>query len=511
MGALLAGLLSLPGCGGGDSGAKDPSGLAPPGTVVFAEIEIRPSGKLKSDVDRLASTIGGIDNLGEFILEKLEEEAREEGEPVDYATDVEPWLGERAGLAFERVEEDGDLSEPVAIVESTDADATQEFVDKQAEESDEPYRDGSYEGVDYKIGGEDEQVIGIVDDFVVLAEDERAFRAAVDASDGDSLADADRYDTAMAEATEGSLADVYIDVGTVLRQSGDQIDEQALPLLRNAGLDPSDASAVASIVPGEDRIDVELSSDLGGQEAPEGDVSELLGSLPADSFAAFGIPGLGEMLQEVIDSVDSSGIPGEVPPNQLKKGLGAAGIDLDRIAGSIGDAGVYAIGRSEASLGGALILATDNPQDAQSSVASIGTLLRSAGTSGVTAVNAAGASGFSVRDEEELGDKPLVVIAKGTRIAIGYGLAQTLRGVSARATLADSAAYREALDALGDTPISGFVDGPAALRLANALVPSTDEDFREARPYLRHIRSIAIGSTRDGDLARATLIISVEE
>jgi hypothetical protein len=508
--ALSVALLGLPGCGdGGGSGGL--AGVAKPGTVVFVDGTIRPEGELKSNTDRAARTIGGIDNLGEFIVEKLEEEALQEGEPFDYEREVEPWLGDGAGVAFERVEEDGDLSDPLIVVESTDAEATQEFIDRQAQRSEEPYRDASYEGVDFKVGGEDDDAVGLIDENLVLAEDEAAFQAAVDASEGDSLADEERYDATISDATEDSLADVYVDLGTILKQSGDEIDPQALSFLQQAspGFDPNESTLVASVLPGEDQIELDISSDLGEAEAPSGDPSELLGSLPAGAFAAIGVSGFGEQLQEAVDSIDESGIPGEVPPGALKGQLKAIGLNLDKFVGSLGDAGVFAEGRTEGTLGGALVLTTDDSGQAADTVASIGRLLRGTGTPGVTAVTG-NASGFSIRDKEELGDKPVVIVTKGERIAIGYGLRPTLRGLTGSGpTLADTPAYGEAVSALGDTPIQAFVAGPAALRLADSLIPPSDADFEEAKRYLRSIGSIALGSESEGDQATARLIVGL--
>ena len=72
--------------------------------------------------------------------------------------------------------------------------------------------------------------------------------------------------------------------------------------------------------------------------------------MPADSFAAIGVGDLGESVDEAIDTIDEAGIPGEVPPNQLKKALKKAGIDLDQIAGNLGDAAVFAQGSSRGRL-----------------------------------------------------------------------------------------------------------------------------------------------------------------
>ena len=56
------------------------------------------------------------------------------------------------------------------------------------------------------------------------------------------------------------------------------------------------------------------------------------------------------------------------------------------------------------------------------------------------------------------------------------------------------------------TPISAFVDGPAALKLAEALVPRSSTDFWEAVPYLKKISYIGLGSGADDELATAKLI-----
>ena len=503
--------IAIAGCGDSDSSSSDLAGFAPAGSLVFVEGKVQPSGELSSNVDALAQTIGGVDDLGGLIVEELESSAEEDGEPVDFAKEVEPWLGEKAGVAFERLDGDDDLTEPVIAVESTDAEATQDFIDAQAEQSKEPYEDVSYEGVEFKVGGAEDSAYGLVEDKLLIADDEAAFKQAVDASSGESLADEAGFEQAIGAASEGSLADVYVDVGGLLEQSDNSIDPQAKEALTNAGIDPSEATAVASVIPGADQVQIDLSSDLGGEEAPRGDVSELLGSLPGDSFAAFAASGFGDQLSEAIDELDKAGIPGELPPNQLKSTLKAMGIDLDKIADSLEDAAVFAQGSDEASLGGALVL-TSSSDEAAKTVANLGVLLRNTQTPGVSAVTSQGVSGFSVRSEE-LGSKPLVVVAKDERVAIAYGLPAALQSVASEgeAPLSDDANYRAAVAALGGTPISAFVDGPAALRLAEGVVsPEEAVELEEALPYRKKITYIGVGSGSDDDLATAKLIVGVE-
>ena len=512
--ALAAAALIVVAVGCGDSGSSgsEVAELAPPRTPVFVEGTVRPTGELKSNTEAAAERFSGIGNLGEFVVSELESSAQEDGEPFDYEQEIEPWLGERAAVFFERLEDD-ELTGLGVVVESTDTDATQEFVDAQIEQSDEPYRDGSYEGVDYRLGGPDGNALAVVGDFLLIAEDEPVLKRAVDASQGDSLAEEDAFSEAISAASDGSLADVFVDVGRLIEQSGDQIDPTARQILQNAGIDPSEATAVASVVPSSNQIAVEFSSDLAGQEAPTGDASELLGSLPGNAFAGVAVSGFGKQVKEAIDSLDKEGIPDAVPPNQLKEGLKELGIDLEALSDSLQDAGIFAVGSSESSLGGALVLTTEG-SGATEAVSNIAELLRGVQVEGVRPLKGK-YTGFSIRDQEELGDKPLVVAAKEGRIAIGYGLPATLSGLLAGAasegkTLSENPSYDAAVTALGDTPISGFADGAAALRLADSLIPSTDDGFEEAKKYLWSIRFLALGSVTQDDLATAKPIIGLK-
>ncbi|HEX9968393.1 MAG TPA: DUF3352 domain-containing protein, partial [Solirubrobacterales bacterium] len=347
---------------------------------------------------------------------------------------------------------------------------------------------------------------------VVVAEEEKAFKAAVDAVNGDSLDDEAAFGDAMEGATEGSLADIYVDVGLMIKQSGDEIDETALKAFESAGIEPNEATAVASVVPGADQVEVLISSDLGDQEAPSGDASELLETLDSEAFAALAFSGFGDQVQEALDELDKEGVPGEIPPNQLKSGLKETGIDLEAIASSLEDGALFATGSSEKSLEGALVFTTDGSKEATDAISSIGDLLKATGTAGVRQLKGGNgqATGFEV-NSSDLGEKPLVVLTSGDRIAIGYGSVPAALALAPPkgGTLADEPAYDEAVKALGDTPISGYADGPGALRLAQSL-SGNDAEFREAKKYLRNLSWLAIGSEADGNRVNAKLIFGVE-
>jgi Protein of unknown function (DUF3352) len=512
--AAVAAALVLAACGssGGDDGGSgaDPASAIPGGSPVFIEATLRPDAQTAEDVDALAQAIAGVDDVGGLIVEELEDSAAEDAEPFDYAEDVEPWLGERAGLFLDSYDGE-DFHEGGFALETTDGDAAQEFIDKFVKaDADGEVEDGSYEGVDYKIESSDGEAVGMIGDLLAFAETERSFKAMVDASEGgEALAGEAAYEEAIGAVPSGSLADVFVDIGELIDQAGEGIDPDSQLFLETAGLEPDEATAVASVVPGSDQIEIELSTDVTEGDASFEGVPQLLGSLPAGSFAALGGEEFGKRFGEAIDEIDAQGIPGELPPNKLKSTLKEAGIDLESIASSLGDIAVFAEGNSERTLGGAVVLEAKDAQEAKNTVSNVGLFLRAADVSGVTAIDS-GFSGFSIRDAE-LGSKPLVVGVKGEKIAIAYGPKAATAALSGGAgTLADNATYKEAVAALGDTPITGFVNGPPALTLANGLIPADDEDFQGAKPYLEKITFVAIGGGQSGDRSTATLVVGVK-
>jgi hypothetical protein len=508
---LLAALVVLlvGGCGGssdsGSSGA-DPATVAPPSVPIFIDFTVRPEGATKTNIEELAKKLAGVDDLGDLIVTELENSASNEGEELDFEKEIEPWLGEEGGLFLQEYEGE-DFEGYGAAIQTEDEGEAQDFVNKQAEKSDEEVEDGSYEGVDFKVQ-EDETTIGVFGGFVVFAENEAIFKTMVDASEGENLAGEDAFTSAMDGVPDESAADVYVDIGGLIEEAGNEIDADTQTFLDSVGIEPKEATAVASLVPNSDNGEIDLSSNVSGDNPPGGDASELLGSLPGTAVAAVASPEFGKRFSEAIDRIDEQGFAGEVPPHQLKKSLKEAGVDLEAIAGSIGDVGVYVTGNSEKTLAGALVMEAESDTQATNTVSSIGLFLRKAGVPGVTKISE-GATGFSIRSAE-LGRQPVVVAAKGSRIVIGYGLASALSAFDESGkTLADDPTFQEAESALGDTPITAFVDGHSALQLASALVPPGEEGFREAKKYLTKIDSLAIGSEASDGLATAKLIVGV--
>lgn len=508
---FIAGLVALlvAGCGSSSdsNGGGDPASVMPAKVPLYVSATLQPEGETKKNIEALAKELAGVDNLGELIVEELENSAAGEGEPYDFEKEVTPWLGDEGALFLQ--EYGGEHFEGYgAAIQITDEDEARSFIDKQAEARSEETKDASYEGVDFTVE-EDGSTVGVFDELVVVAEDEAIFKSMVDASEGENLAEESSFSDAIGNVPDESAADVYVDIGGLIEEAGNEIDANTQTFLDSLGIEPKEATAVASLVPNSDNVELDISSNVSGDNPPSGDASDLLGSLPGTSVGALASAEFGKRFNEGITKIDEEGIPGQVPPHQLKKAMKQAGIDLEGIANSIGDVGVYVTGNSEKTLAGALVMEAESDTQATNTVSNVGLFLRKAGIPGVTKISE-GATGFSVRSPE-LGRQPVVVAAKGSRIVIGYGLASALSAFQESGkTLADNPGFKEAESALGSTPIAAFVDGPSALNLAQALVPPGEEGFEEAEQYLKKIGYMAIGSEASDGLATAKLIIGVK-
>ena len=510
--ALVA--LIVSGCGSSSSSTSssdNPVSLAPTGTTVLVDGVVRPQGDLKSNLESLSKNAAGISDPGTLIVDRIDQALAGNPESRDftYEKDISPWLGENAAIALGGF--DGSNFNSIAfIVQTKDSGAAQDFIDRAAAASKKPVKDGSYQGVDYKITDPDGTSVGMVGDFLVIGSTEKAFHQVVDAEGGDSLQGSSAYQDASGNAPSGALANVYVDVGGLIKQAGSTVDQRVLSFYKAIGYDFSKSTAYASVVPGSDRVEVDASTNATPSGIPTGDVKELLGSFPAGSFFAAAAPDFGAQLQQAIDGIDKMGFPPDVPPGQLKSTLKRAGINLDKIASSIGNVGLFVQGASMRTLGGALVMEVSDPKTATDTVTGIGDLLKRSSAKGYTPVTG-NAAGFAFRSPQL--PQPLVVVAAGKRVAIGYGVRSAQQAVSASGgaqTLDSSSTFQAAADALGSTPISGFVDAKPILALAESLGAGSDPSFEQARPYLDKLDFLAFGTGHEGDLLTQKIILTLK-
>ncbi len=512
--AALAALLAaatalLAGCGGGGSSGKDPAEAAPPDSSVFIQATLRPDDEVAANVNSLAKQVAGISDVGEYIVEELESSAAGGGDELDFEKEVDPWLGDEAGL-FLREYDGNDFHAAGAALQIGDEGEAEEFVEKHVVEGeDEELEEGSFEGVDYKVE-EDGSTFGFTEGLLLFGEEEASFKEAVEALDGENLAASDAFSEASDEVPDGAVGDVFVDIGKLIEEAGQGIDSETQLGFEVLGIEPEGSTALISLVPGSDHLEMDVSSNASTGTTVGGDASALLEKLPAGSIGAFASAEYGKTLQEMVDRIDENGIPGELRPHEFKRAMAQSGLDLDSLLGSIGDVAGFAEGNSESNLGGAVVIETSDPAEAENTVKNLSLLLRATGVAGVSALSSGGLNGFSIRSDE-LGPKPLVVAVADGKLVISYGPKAATAALSEKAgTLGEDPTFAEAKKALGGTPISAFVDGPSALTLFDALASPLEKAEIEAfRPYLDKIGYLAAGGSSSGEKATATVIAGV--
>ncbi|MBS1889359.1 MAG: DUF3352 domain-containing protein [Actinobacteria bacterium] len=509
--AVLAVALAVAGCGGGsEGGGGEPAGLAPKQAPVYLEVNLKPEAKTSEALDELTQTALGIENVGEFVAEELEKAALGEGQKFNFEEEVKPWLGEKAGMYLAGY--DGNQFHGYGLaIETTNSGEAEEFVKQRVEANESGAQPGEFEGHKYYVEPEDGSVLGMIGDYLAFGETKADFEAMVKASAGEGLNESPKFKSAMESAPAAGIGNVYVDVGGLIEEAKGQIPAESEAFFDLVGIEPRQATAVASVVPHSEQVEIDLSTNLGKATASAGDASKLLESLPASASIGFASAEFGKSFGEGINELSEKGIPGQLEPGQLKPALETVGINLDAIAESIGDVGGFVEGSALGNVSGAVVIETSNPSEARKTVSNIGLLLRASGTKGVTAINGE-LSGFSVRSPE-LGRRPLVVGSAGEKIVIAYGPKAAARALSTQSqTLGSVAGFQAAKTALGSTPMSAFVQGGPTLKLIDALLSPTERaQLAQARPFLDKVSYLAVGSEAKGKTTTAKVIVGLQK
>lgn len=489
----------------GDSGASELAKFAPADAPVFVEGAVQPESDVAANVDSITETIAGV-NIGDLIKDQINSEG--DGD-LDFDTDVKPWLGENAGV-FVQIDpnelvpgSDGitsyseDSSEGYGlIVETTDTDAAKAFIDKQAE-SEGGATDGEYEGFSYKVAEDDGSAAGVVDDFVVIGSTEAGFKAAVDASKGDNLADTDAFSDLADKAAEGALATVFTTNEPYLaamEQSGYDFSGLASAL----GVDLEGTGSVLSLVPEENQISLQGYSNS-GSDLESGDPSPVIETFPANSLFAMGSGNVGENASRIMDALNEEGIPGLLEPGQVDEAIkGASGqIDVKGIIDSLETVAFFVSGSTEGNLGGALVATSSNIEPIESSLRGISSLIGLADDADVRPLPG-DAVGFQVTTDD-LPGRPIVIGVKDDRMVIGVGMRPSMIALNGSGqTLADYDVYRAAEASIPGEGLDLFADPAGIARLVRNLAAG-DPDAQQIAGVIRKFEYMAAGSGADDD------------
>jgi Protein of unknown function (DUF3352) len=287
------------------SGGDQPSAVLPASSVAYARVDLKPSAgqqvaalrflrKFPTVRDQLSLT-GDNDDLRQKLFEFIKKNAGDDLSDVDFAKDVEPWLGNRVGIAA--VPKDG-KPEPVVAVQITDEGKAKAGLDKLfADEKEKPGQ-------------------AFTGDYVIIAEDQAKADAFANEAKSNPLEKNQKFDQDMSALGEQGFASAWADTQGLATLAGDEMtDEQrkALP-----------AGSMAAVLRFDDSH-VELKGVVHGDKslkAGSAKAEEIVSTLPDSTAGAFALS-------------DGENLVGKIWDQLAKSSSG--GIDLGKIIRDAGE------------------------------------------------------------------------------------------------------------------------------------------------------------------------------
>ncbi len=264
-------------------GGAQPEDVLPGTSQVYARIDLDPGAsqkielfKLIKKVPELGETIGIGDADTSDVRKLIFDEISGACPDIDYADDVEPWLGDRVGVGASITDE-----QFVIAVQVKDEGKAEKGIADLFECADESY------GIAFDQG------------YALLSDTQKSVDDALDAAKKESLADRKEFADDMAALGEKGVASAWVDASEVLDALGevpgfgDALTEEQKAEIKKAG-----SAAMALRVDGSA---IELAGVSNTSEALEAETGSS-GDLPGDTVAAASISGAGEQIGQQWDA-----------------------------------------------------------------------------------------------------------------------------------------------------------------------------------------------------------------
>lgn len=496
-------------CGGGSGGdpSADPAAIVPARAAVYIEANLKPG----DDVTELAKKLSGEDDPGGAIKSAIEKEARETDKDFKYADDIEPWLGDKVGIFLPRVQVNGDS--PAGLVAPTkDADKAKEFLERElrseGEDGEKPQVvERTHRDTKYLVDTSDDEGVAIVDDYAVFGSD-AAIKGALDAQDGESLAESSEYEKARDAVKDDRVGFMYVRLSQIFSSLGQQ-GAAARQVFSGLG------ETIAVGLDG-DPSSIRVESAALGTEGGGGATSpgKVLADLPASAWLAAGVSDVGGRIDKAIEQFSQLGALGGQNPEQLLDQLEARlGIDPRRdLAAWLGDVGIFAFGDSPAEIGGGLVATTKDAGATRRSIPRIARFLEQAADVRSRPLSRGGidtgvtlqSPGLPLPVHMALTDDERFIV-----VVTDAALAQTLQKTDA---LGDSKPFQDASGKLGEgLEPSLFVNfGPLAALVEASGAGGGGESADRAKKALERLTTLVAGAKQEGDTTRGRVVVGVK-
>lgn len=364
---VLGGLLGLVAVGGGAAWAAtsflstgdQPAQALPAGTIGYVSVDLDPSGEQKIEAIRTLRKFPAFaeevdldtdDDLRERLFTELTESGECDG--LDYAADVEPWLGDRVAVAA--VDTGAESPSPVMVVQVTDADGAEDGLATLQETCGGDEVDAATAG--WAVEG----------DWAVIGETaEIAEGVVADAGEGTLADDAD-FQTWTEEAGDPGvismyaapaagqyLADLYSGQGEAFGYLDDTEGGMAEPddeLTEEMEQSLAEFRGAAATIRFDDgALEIEAAADPGQSLMALSGIdqggSELVSALPDDTVAAFALGFSEGWFTEMVDNVAGMSGADMTVEEMMAEMSAASGLDLPADAEALaGDASAVSMG-----------------------------------------------------------------------------------------------------------------------------------------------------------------------
>ena len=498
----------LAGCGGGGGGSADvgPAADAPANAALYLDATVRPTGSAQSDAKAALSKILNTPDPGAKIVSLIEDQARADRHPIDYQQDIAPWLGEKAGAFFSSL---GNTQHGAAVVETTNPGAALAFAQKASGATATNPAPRTYNGVSYQSdpsssAGSNGTVFGTVGNFLVEG-DLDGFRAAVDASKGDSLGDSGDFKDAIGNLPDDRLGTLYTVPKNFIAALGPgQFDASQQQLLEKTAGDSLNQPVAGAVTASADNVQIDAVGGSNGVDTPQ---SSLIGDVPSQAWLAFGLANLGENIKNSLDQLKSA-----VPnlDQALSQVQSTTGSSIDQLTSALGDAVLYVQGTKQSTLSGALMVQTKDPELTGRLLGQLQSLLALGSRGGVKQLQlSGGGSGFQINDPS-VATRPVEIAQQGDKLVIAYGANSAERTLTPAQKLADSPSFSAAQDQVSSLGTDLFLDFPSVFSLAESTGSKSDPQYVQAKPYLDALSYLVTGSGSKGDQAEFKAVLGLK-
>jgi Protein of unknown function (DUF3352) len=499
--ALLTAIVVTAGCGSDESSSSAPAGLAPAGSVMYGEATLKPEGDQKAAIDSLVEKFPGQGSAGDRIRSLMEKAFAESDSGLSYGKDVAPWLGDEAAFFLTHLGANGEDGDGGLLVATNDEEKAKATLDKAIDG-----KKAEYKGTEYFT--EDDGAAGVVDGWVVIAT-VPGFKAAVDvAGDGRSLEDDEDFQKTLEDAPEERLGYFYINSPAFVKSLEQSPAGAQLGQFREFFKEPFLATIDADDSGVRFEATVPKSLAAGFPVVAEG--ADLAGGLPGDAWLAMAQPDLGKTLDRYVELFGAQLGGRDNAEQQFKS---ATGLDLqDDVLSWMGDWALFVRGTSVSELSGALIIETSDETKSGRVIDTIARFARQNADPGEQVGPLeldGGGEGVTLRTPDV--PQPIHLFQRDGKVVLAYGDEAAADAISPGQTLADTAEFAQAEDALGgDYNVSFYLAVEPILALVDSTGASSDAEWAKVKPYLEPLGALVGGAQEDGDNLRSAFGVTVK-